>query len=220
MQYGTRLLKEFVSTGLAMLQTIAIKEETLMSYRPRENSKQERIVDILNKNMLPNVWYTYSEIRYWTAEYKEGTVSSVLSKCKSLGALEYNPTNSDRRRIKEIGYKEMLNFCKTYKTVSNNLGVTQVVCDKVKALKLVDFTNEEVGNVLKINESVLTDIISCEFNVHKFNDHWRESTAKKESKIQGNAFAQDSLDDMASRALDAVNDLVKTVYHLASTNND
>ena len=188
--------------------------------RPRNNTIQERLVNLLNRKMVIGLWYPYSEIRKWAGNYKEGTLSSVLSKCKSIGALAYNANSSDRMRTRDIEYEDMVNFNKTYKTVSNNLGVTQVVCDKVKALKLVDFTNEEVSNVLKINESVLTDIISCEFNVHKFNDHWRESTAKKESKIQGNAFAQDSLDDMASRALDAVNDLVKTVYHLASTNND
>jgi hypothetical protein len=188
-----------------------------MSYRPRNNTIQERIVELLNTKMIVGVWYPYSDIRSWTTGYKEGTLSSVLSKCKGIGALEYNNGSGDRARTREIDYQDMLNFSKTYRTVSNNLGVTQVVCDKVKALKQVDFTTAEVSTVLNLNEAVITDIINCEFNVHKYNDYWRESTAPKEPKTQEIWMTQDGLENMASKVKDAVDELVNTVFHLAAT---
>ena len=186
-------------------------------YRPRNNTIQEKIVEILNTKMIVGVWYPYSDIRSWTTGYKEGTLSSVLSKCKGIGALEYNNGSGDRARTREIDYQDMLNFSKTYRTVSNNLGVTQVVCDKVKALKHVDFTNTEVGTVLNLNETVVADVISCEFNVHKYNDHWRETTAPKSAKTQEIWINQEGLEDMASKLKDAVDNLVNTAFHLAST---
>jgi len=186
-------------------------------YRPRNNTIQEKIVEILNRKMIVGVWYPYTDIRSWTTGYKEGTLSSVLSKCKGIGALDYNPSSGDRARTREIKYQDMLDYSRTFKTVSNNLGVTQIVCDKVKALKHVDFTNTEVGTVLNLKETVVADVISCEFNVHKYNDHWRETTAPKSAKTQEIWVNQEGLEDMASKLKDAVDNLVNTAFHLAST---
>ena len=186
-------------------------------YRPRNNTIQEKIVKILNTKMIVGAWYSYSDIRSWTTGYKEGTLSSVLSKCKGIGALEYNNGSGDRARTREIDYQDMLDYSRTFKTVSNNLGVTQVICNKVKALKHVDFTNTEVSTVLNLNETVVTDVINCEFNVHKYNDYWRETRASKETSNAGIRTSQDGLEDMASKIKDAVDDLVNTVWHLSST---
>ena len=187
-----------------------------MKYGNRNNTIQERLVKLLNSKMTLGVWYPYSRITEWCTEYKEGTLSSVLSKCKSINALEHNPDSGDRRRQRDIEYVDILNFTKKYKTVSNNLGVSQVICDKVKALKQVDFTHTEITTVLNLNEAVVTDIINCEFNVHKYNDYWRELTASKETNNVEIWTTQDALENTASKIKDAVDDLVNTVWHLAS----
>lgn len=186
-----------------------------MKYRNRKNTIQQRLVRLLNNKMTIGVWYPYSDIIGWCTGYKEGTLSSVLSKCKSIGSLEHNTDNGDRRRQRDIEYLDMLSFSKTNKTVSNNLGVTQAICDKVKALRQVDFTNTQITTVLSLNESIVTDITNCEFNIHKYNDYWRESTAPKEANVL-TLTNQDGLESMASKIKDDVDNLVNTVWHLAS----
>ena len=86
----------------------------------RKNTIQERLVNLLNSRMALGAWYTYPEIQEFTAGYKEGTMSSVLSRCKSIGALEYNENSGDRRRLVDIKYTNILDFSKSYKTVSTN----------------------------------------------------------------------------------------------------
>jgi len=183
----------------------------------RKNTIQERLVNLLNSKMALGAWYTYSDIQEFTTGFKEGTMSSVLSKCKGIGALEYNANSGDRRRIVDIEYSNVLNFSKAYKTVSNNHGVTQVICDKVKALNQVDFSRSEITDVLNLKEATVTDIINCEFNIYKYNDYWRETRASKENSNAGIGTSQDGLEDMASKIKDAVDDLVNTVWHLSST---
>ena len=183
----------------------------------RKNTIQERLVNLLNSKMALGAWYTYSDIQEFTTGFIEGTMTSVLSRCKSIGALEYNANSGDRRRIVDINYSNILNFSKSYRTVSNNHGVTQVICDKVKALNQVDFSRSEITNVLNLKEATVTDIINCEFNVRKYNDYWREIRESKETENAGVRTSQDGLEDMASKIKDAVDDLVNTVWHLSST---
>ena len=183
----------------------------------RKNTIQERLVNLLNSRMALGAWYTYPEIQEFTTGYKEGTMSSVLSKCKSIGALEYNANSGDRRRIVDIKYSNVLNFSKAYKTVSNDHGITQVICDKVKALYQVDFSQSEITTVLNLKDNNVADIINCEFNIRKYNDYWREIRESKETGNAGVGASQDGLEDMASKIKDAVDDLVNTVWHLAST---
>jgi|TARA_R110000824_G_scaffold3880_4_gene18588 hypothetical protein len=183
----------------------------------RKNTIQERLVNLLNSRMALGAWYTYPEIQEFTAGYKEGTMSSVLSRCKSIGALEYNENSGDRRRLVDIKYTNILDFSKSYKTVSTNHGITQVICDKVKALYQVDFSQPEITTVLNLKDNTVADIINCEFNIRRYNDYWREIRAAKETENAGVSTTQNGLEDMASKIKDAVDDLVNTVWHLTST---
>ena len=188
-----------------------------MPYSPRNNTIQERIVDILNKYMLSDVWYPHSAITQWLSEFKEGTVSSVLSKCKSVGAIEYNISTGDRRRISNIDYIKVIEYVKRNQVRSNDLGITKVVCNRVKSLSTCDFTEEEVSNILGIKLNLIQDIVKCEYNIHMFNQNWREEQVKSlDRKNNEELFTtRKDLHELEEAVKEALNNLVCAVYTLA-----
>jgi len=188
-----------------------------MQYGPRNNTIQEKIVNILNTNMLPDHWYPYSTITGWLSEYKSGTVSSVISKCKSIGSIVLNDSTGDRQRVSTIDNNKMSEHTKKTKMRSNDIGINKKICDRVKALFVCDFTYPEVSNILGLSEDVIRDIVKCEYNVHKFNQNWRKLTSQSSEELFTSKERLISLEKAAKTALD---ELVNEVYHLAYSDID
>ena len=117
--------------------------------------------------------------------HKEGTLTSVLTKSKGTGAVTQDASYGLRERVREITFEECREYDRThYIKQSNTIGVTQVLCDKVKALVTTKFTDDEVTNVLKIKENVLQDIKSCNYNVRQFNDMYRARIARQKRSTE------------------------------------
>lgn len=145
-------------------------------------TKQQAIIHMLNKKMRIGQKYTFDTIRHWSNEegHKEGTLTSVLTKSKGTGAVTQDANYGLRERVREITFEECREYDKThYIKQSNTIGVTQVLCDKIKALVTTKFTDTEITNILKIKENVLQDIKSCNYNVRQFNDMYRARIAKQ-----------------------------------------
>ena len=192
-----------------------------MPNSPRNNTIQERIVNILNRNMLSDVWYPHSAITQWLSEFKEGTISSVLSKCKSIGAVEYNISTGDRRRISNIDYMKVIEYVKDHQVRSNDLGITKKVCDRVKSLSACDFSYAEVSNILGFKENIVQDIIKCDYNIHKFNENWRNERSKSQDKKNNEELfaSRKELYELEEAVKEALNNLVCAVYSLADRGN-
>ena len=145
-------------------------------------TKQQAVIHLLNKKMSLGQKYTFDTIRGWSNKegHKEGTLTSVLTKSKGTGALIQDESYGLRERVREITFNEVREYDRTHYTKqSNTLGVSQVLCDKVKALVTTKFTDEEVVDVLKIKDNVLQDIKSCNYNVRQFNDMYRARIARQ-----------------------------------------
>jgi hypothetical protein len=150
-------------------------------------TKQHDVIHMLNKKMAIGRKYTYNEIRKWgnSEGHKEGTLTSVLTKSKGTGAVIQDVSFGLRERVREITFEEVREYDRThYVKQSNTLGVTQVLCDKVKALVTTKFTDDEVMNVLNVKENVLKDIKSCNYNVRQFNDMYRARIARQKGTTE------------------------------------
>ena len=145
-------------------------------------TKQQAVINLLNRKMELGQKYKYDTIRKWSNSegHKEGTLTSVLTKSKGTGAVTQDENYGLRERVRLISFEEVREYDKTHYTKqSNTIGVSQALCDKVKALVTTKFTDNEVMNVLKIKENVLQDIKSCNYNVRQFNDMYRARIAMK-----------------------------------------
>jgi hypothetical protein len=150
-------------------------------------TKQHDVIHMLNKKMAIGRKYTYNEIREWgnSEGHKEGTLTSVLTKSKGTGAVIQDVSFGLRERVREITFEEVREYDRThYVKQSNTIGVTQVLCDKVKALVTTKFTDDEVMDVLKVKENVLKDIKSCNYNVRQFNDMYRARIARQKGTTE------------------------------------
>lgn len=141
-------------------------------------NKQETIIAFLNNNMQVGQMYEYSEILKWSKEHKikEGTLSSLLTKAKGIGAILHNEKTGLRTKVHNIDYDNIKQFDKKhYNLPSNTSGITQKICNKVKALHTAKFSDDEVSNILKLDNNVISDIIQCKYNIHKYNELYREN---------------------------------------------
>lgn len=148
-------------------------------------NKQQEIIQILNQNMVIGTEYPYKTIRTWAFDYKEGTLTSLLTKAKGAGYITHNVSDGSRTRVKTLSFQAIKEYENDhYINVSNNLGVTQVLCDKVKALKTVGFDQTEISKVLSVKHDTLKDMADCDYNVRKFNDLFRARlSSKTKSKV-------------------------------------
>jgi len=145
-------------------------------------TKQQGVIRMLNRKMVLGQKYEYGTIRRWGNQegHKEGTLTSVLTKSKGTGAVTQDGAYGLRERVREIIFEEVREYDRTHYTKqSNTIGVSQVLCDKVKALVTTHFTDTEITNVLKMKENVLQDIKKCNYNVRQFNDMYRDRAARQ-----------------------------------------
>ena len=162
-----------------MMQKVSILtliKELLTMTKKAKTNKQESIIGLLNKSMSLNQPYDYSEIRMMTVPFgfKEGTVTSVLTKAKGAGLIDHNHSTGIRTRLGKITFAAIKEFDRSHYTqTSNTFGVTQKTCDKVKALEQAGFNVNEVMSILNLNSDVITDIADCKWNVRKYNDLFR-----------------------------------------------
>ena len=167
-------------------------------------TKQQNVIHMLNNKMTFGQKYTYDTIRRWSNSegHKEGTLTSVLTKSKGTGAVLQDVSYGLRERVREITFEECREYDRThYIKQSNTIGVTQVLCDKVKALVTTKFTDAEVTNVLKIKDNVLQDIKSCNYNVRQFNDMYRERIARQKRTTEEPATMVPSTNNSFTKSL-------------------
>ena len=150
-------------------------------------NKQQSVIYMLNEKMVLGKKYEYSEIRKWGNQkgYKEGTLTSILTKSKGIGAVTQDDDYGLRTRVREITFKEVREYDRThYVKQSNTVGVSQVLCDKVNALITTHFTDTEIKNILKMEENILQDIKKCSYNVRHFNDMYRARIVEQKRMLE------------------------------------
>ena len=150
-------------------------------------TKQQGVIRMLNRKMVLGQKYEYGSIRRWGNQegYKEGTLTSVLTKSKGTGAVTQDGAYGLRERVREITFEEVREYDRTHYTKqSNTIGVSQVLCDKVKALVTTHFTDTEIKNILKMEENILQDIKKCNYNVRHFNDMYRARIEEQKRMLE------------------------------------
>ena len=141
-------------------------------------NKSETVVSFLNSNMKEGESYSYQEILKWGKDnkIKEGTLTSVLTKIKGTGAIVHNEVTGLRTKVSLITFKAIREYDREhYKQTGNDNGVTQKVCNKVKALRSAKFNVDEVSNILKLDSQVVEDIVECKYNIHEYNGLFRKN---------------------------------------------
>lgn len=139
--------------------------------------RQEQVIEVLNEKMTPGHSYPYHAIVGWfdDKDTKLGTITSVLTKAKMIGAIEHDNSTSLRKRTRIINVNEIIEYSKSaYVNITNNLGINQRICDKIKALMNVGIDNETICKLFKIKANVLDDVVKCNFKIREFNNLFRE----------------------------------------------
>jgi len=166
-QQYRRIMRIVNKQETSLRDNMANQKEKIM----KKGGITKQIIEVLNDKMELDQFYTAAEVVAFTdSKFNPNTVSSIVSKAKRAGMIEYDRKSGKRCRINEITYADIQKYHKEKSKVAEKkeIKVDQEICDDVACFYKGEFTIAKIAQYTSLHEETVERIIATDFDVKKY----------------------------------------------------